>query len=400
MKLKAFFLTSPLPGDEPPKEFRIWAFGEVDTLKGKFTFDAAAGQAVMAAFEDYGNELSFDYEHQAILSEGEAPAAGWYRIELRDDGLWATDIRWTPKADGYLRNKEYRYFSPAFDAGGKERRINRLVNIALTNTPATKHLTPLVAASARDLRTPAIALSMSFGDITRAITEAIQERMGQDDYAWTVDVYDDYAVFEHEGKLWQIGYRFDGSSVALIGEAVEVQRAYTPIDGGKNDMKSLLKALGLNENATEAEALVALSTLQGGAQQITTLTGKPTTPEALGTIQAWKASHDQLPTLSSRVAELEGQVLGGEVTALVEQGKKDGKVPPAMIAVLTDMGKKDLAMLKSFLEAAPKVAPDTNHNPPGDGKPPVTLSAEDQAVIAQLGIDPAKYQDHKKAQQG
>lgn len=397
-RLRPVFLTAELPLDGIPKEFRIWAFGQLDTLKGEFTFDQEAARRVMAEYEDYGNELSFDYEHQALKQVGQAPAAAWFNIELRNDGLWATNIRWTPKAEEYLANKEYRYFSPAFlHEGG---RITKLVNIALTNIPATKNLAPLVAASAADLRTEAIALGQSFSDVTRAIEEALRERFNSEEsYVWVVEVYDDHAVFEWDGKLWQIGYRIEGTAVTLGDQAVEVQRSYTPVDGGNNHMKTLLKALGLKEDANEAEALAALTALQGGTSQLVTLTGKATPAEAIGVLQAWKAGAEQATTLSARVAELEGQTRQSEVRELIEQGKKDGKVTPAMEAVLTSMGKENIATLTAFLEAAPKVAPGGEHNPPKNPQEHVTLSAEDKAVIAQMGIDAETYQKHKKAQE-
>lgn len=393
------FLSAEIPGDKPPKEIRFWAYGWVKTLKGDFLFDEEAAQLVMAAYKDYGNELSFDYEHQAILGEGEAPAAGWFSLELREDGLWATDISWTKNATQRIEEREYRYYSPAFDYDRASRRITNIVNAALTNTPATKHLEPLVASRARDLRGKAVALGMSFSDVSRAIEEAVRERFGSEDaWAWVVEVYDDRAIFEWDGKLWQIGYRLEGSDVSLGEQAVEVKRTYAPVEEGDTNMKTLLKALGLKDDATEAEALAALTTIQGGSSQLVTLTGKATPAEALGVIQAWKAANDQVQTLSTRVKDLEGQTREAEVLGLIEQGKKDGKVTPAMEPVLTSMGKENVATLKAFLEAAPKVAPEGNHTPPNTPGP-VTLSVEERAVLSLMGTDPAKYAEHKKAQQ-
>jgi phage I-like protein len=390
-------LTALTLSDEPPKEFRIWGFGTIDTLKGQFHFTEEDAARVMAAYADYGNELSFDYCHQAILSEGDAPAAGWFNLDLRDDGLWATNVRWTPLADERIRNKEYRYVSPAFldDVHGH---IYELVNIALTNLPATKNLEPLVAASrAVDRRSPAVALAISFQEVCQAVAEAIEKRFNYS--AWLMDVYDDRAVFKYDGRFWQIGFRMDGPVAVLDGDALEVQRDYTPVQTtsreGETPMKSLLKALGLNENATEAEALVALQALQGNQQQLVTLTGKPTFAEALGVIQAHKAASEQVATLSARVAELEAQQVDAEVAALIAAGQAEGKVSPAMVESLTAMGKKDATTLKAFLEATPKIAPDYNHQQPK--KPAggtVTLSAEDLQVCKLMGIKPEDYQAH------
>lgn len=149
----------------PVKEFLIWSGGEVDTEKGVFLFDDAAAASVMANFATYDNDLMVDYDHASLSflqvdpSES-AKAAGWFRPELRGSELWAANVTWTPKAAQKLADREFRYFSPAFGLEGLKfdedgnvqddgpRRIDRLVNIALTNMPATRSMTPLAASLA------------------------------------------------------------------------------------------------------------------------------------------------------------------------------------------------------------------------------------------------------------
>ena len=145
------------PGTEPgaqvpPTEFRIFPFGVIDTVKGKFIFDMEAGERLIAAWKDYGNRLPIDYEHQALepVSNGPVPAAGWFDLELREDGLWAVNVEWTPRAVELISKKEYRYISPAFYTDEKGR-IIELINVALTNIPATKRLQPLVASRSGEI---------------------------------------------------------------------------------------------------------------------------------------------------------------------------------------------------------------------------------------------------------
>lgn len=137
-------------GGVPPTEFRIWSKGWVDTSKGRFLFDDAAAKAVMADYARHGNELPLDYAHAMVAGASGDPAqtgraAGWMRLELREGELWATEVRWTSAASAAIAAKEWRYFSPAFLHDPKTRRIERLVNVALTNLPATYGMTPLVA---------------------------------------------------------------------------------------------------------------------------------------------------------------------------------------------------------------------------------------------------------------
>ena len=117
----------------------------METTKGVFRFTPEDAQRVVQAWRDWGNRLSIDYEHQALepVANGPTPAAGWFDLEVRGDGLWAVNVEWTPRAAELLRNREYRYFSPAFRV--EDGHIVELINIALTNLPATKRMEPLVA---------------------------------------------------------------------------------------------------------------------------------------------------------------------------------------------------------------------------------------------------------------
>jgi hypothetical protein len=139
-------------GDEPPAEFRIFAAGAFETSKGQFIFDKEACSSVLAAHKDQGIDLMLDYDHASLDSGTPDPsqsgkAAGWFDLEVRNGELWAVNVRWTPPAREAIARKEWRYMSPAFKAS-EDGHVLELLNVALTNMPATKRLTPLVAASA------------------------------------------------------------------------------------------------------------------------------------------------------------------------------------------------------------------------------------------------------------
>lgn len=139
-------LRIPLGGDAPT-EVRLFKFGANETTQGTFIFDEISAASVMAADSDYGNERSADYEHQALFSPPvEAPASAWYRLMLRDDGLYAVEIRWTERARRMIEAGEYRYISPAFMVDPDTSRIMEYINFALTNLPATKRMEALLKA--------------------------------------------------------------------------------------------------------------------------------------------------------------------------------------------------------------------------------------------------------------
>ncbi len=94
-------------------------------------------------------DLVLDYEHQT-LAGGEAPAAAWFDIAVRDGVLWAVNVRWTERAKTMVEAGEYRYVSPVFQFGvldkvtGEKIRMG-VFNGALTNEPFLDELPPLVA---------------------------------------------------------------------------------------------------------------------------------------------------------------------------------------------------------------------------------------------------------------
>lgn len=140
---------------QPPIEFKIFPKGKFKTRKGEFLFDDEAAKAVMADAAEFGAEYPLDYAHamfkSALIDAGDPAetnkAAGWFRPELRNGELWATSVEWTPKATEKLKSKEFRYTSPTFDLKQVDagKRITRLLNVALTNVPATHGLKPLMA---------------------------------------------------------------------------------------------------------------------------------------------------------------------------------------------------------------------------------------------------------------
>jgi cation transport regulator ChaB len=154
-KLKSAIKLYAREGDEPPREIMIFPIGKtITTTKGNFVLTDSGAREVMQEYISHGTDLHFDYEHLSIEPEKNASpelakAAGWFDLELRNDGLWATNIRWTDAAEKMIRAKEYRYISPAFHAD-ENGEIHSLVNVALTNLPATDNLSALIAASMRE----------------------------------------------------------------------------------------------------------------------------------------------------------------------------------------------------------------------------------------------------------
>lgn len=136
--------------DELPKEFRLFKYGQnkayhIGEGSRSIMFDQSDAEYLYGIWKESGLDLAIDYDHQSLDGlSGQKPAAGWIKdFEMREDGLYASVIEWTPRAADMLKNKEYRYFSPSveMDDMGK---MKRLLPVALTNLPALQNIKPLM----------------------------------------------------------------------------------------------------------------------------------------------------------------------------------------------------------------------------------------------------------------
>lgn len=126
---------------------------------GPFEMNAQTFAEIIRNFESQENRLiPCDFEHasEAPATEGSipdrgAPAQGWItRLEMRADGnLWGL-VEWLPLAKKYIKNKQYRYLSPAIVFGARDRVTGKpigakLSSVALTNSPYLDGMQPLAA---------------------------------------------------------------------------------------------------------------------------------------------------------------------------------------------------------------------------------------------------------------
>ena len=142
---------------EPVGEFLLIPFGDVAVERPvageNFVFTATHAESAQRWFQQMGRKLAIDYEHQSFdrlntRPDGLRPAAGWIGgLDVRDDGLWATDVTWTERAAELLRAGEYRYFSPVIVWTDEDHTdVSALGPVALTNDPAMHGVRPLAAS--------------------------------------------------------------------------------------------------------------------------------------------------------------------------------------------------------------------------------------------------------------
>ena len=90
-----------------PDRIKILPVGRINSEKGDFVVDKESYNAMKAEMQRRGIDIVIDYEHQTL--EGvQAPAGGWVKDLAYTPEAIEAKVEWTPKAQEYLKNKEYR----------------------------------------------------------------------------------------------------------------------------------------------------------------------------------------------------------------------------------------------------------------------------------------------------
>lgn len=148
MKIKTLQMIAKISGTggDVPDWVLLFAEGTGTLATGdQFVVDKTGFDLLAAKLAQRGVDIVWDYEHQT-LAGGKAPAAGWIAALRYDDGVGVmAKVDWTEAAASHIKGREYRYFSPVFDVRKSDLRVVGLHSVALTNTPKTNNLRPIVA---------------------------------------------------------------------------------------------------------------------------------------------------------------------------------------------------------------------------------------------------------------
>lgn len=160
-------------------------------------------------------------------------------------------------------------------------------------------------------------------------------------------------------------------------------------------MKTVLSALHLGADSSEAQALSAVTSLSQAQTTLLSLTGKATVEEAFESVKAGRAAVEKVAALSASMEELQGQVKASEVEKLMAQGKADKRITPALEAFCRELGETDVTLLSKFLAgAAPALQTPTRET---STEIPSALSAETLEMARKLGHDIASVERNARA---
>lgn len=359
--LVALYAKGEEEGREPPTEFRLFSKGINRSTKGDFLFDEEAAQAVMEEYEAHGVDLSIDYDHAAVNGGGaRVVAAGWFKLEMRDGDLWAVDVKWTPAGAEHLRQGEYRYFSPLFNFDPDSGRIQKIVNSALTNTPALHGIDALVAASATAAEDP-------------KMEEKLEKALNR--------------IKELEDKLKEK----DEEMKALKAKA---------------STSALSVTVGLSSTASEDQVRSQVAALVTFRKEVTAIAGKDSDEAALGALTAMKERAVEADALRQRVEAAEIAALSAEFGKQLDNlstAGKDGKfLPPAARekaeALAKDLGggkltKAGVDKAMSYVDGMLVSGTPTGGTGQKGGQ--MALSSTELDIARRTGSDPKKLLEYK-----
>jgi phage I-like protein len=297
-----------------PSEFRLFRYGVNDTMKGQFVFDEHSAETTMAMYAKQSVPYMGDYEHMSLVKPPiKAPASITEFVPaIRPDAsgkpeLWATQVQWTDDARRELEAGQYRLYSPAFmpdvDESGvptPDNHINYLINVALTNLPASYGLQPLVAASAAQT-SEGDPMDEKLKELAAKLEQAEKDR-------------------EEFKGLCQ---KMSATVLKLTGKSFD--------DWAKEESDEHSEG-----DAEEAKALTALKA------KVCEITGKTDLVEATGALVTLGAQSKELVALKADQVKLAAEQAEKDFTALLEKGIAEFKIPPAekesLIALKADAG--------------------------------------------------------------
>lgn len=151
---------------------------------GAFTFTRDDLGRIKRGFDRSKRALVLDYDHgtDTGTTPEERKAAGWIEsLDVEGDTLVAT-VRLTPQAERYVRNGEYRLFSPTWTPHFKDKETGEdrgitLLRGALTNSPYIDGMMPCVALSER--AATVIAGLRKDGTVKRSVRTTVYDELRQ-----------------------------------------------------------------------------------------------------------------------------------------------------------------------------------------------------------------------------
>lgn len=164
----------------------------------------------------------------------------------------------------------------------------------------------------------------------------------------------------------------------------------TPVN---ETLKKLLQALGLPETTAEADALAGVAALKAKADAATVEIASLKAGGAAAPDPAQYVPVGVVREMQQQLAALSATQADNETGRIVEQAISEGRLIEAQRQWASDLGKKDLAALKSYVAATPAIAAlgGMQSGGKGPGAGASQQSDADLAVCKALGLTAEQF---------
>ncbi|XQE65779.1 phage protease [Pseudomonas sp. P3C3] len=158
--------------------------------------------------------------------------------------------------------------------------------------------------------------------------------------------------------------------------------------------EQLIALLGLAQDASDEDIQNALTMVKGNADKLPEVEAQLAAAKAQVVDPAKHVPVSVVEELKQDIVALKSGQVGREVEDLVKTGLADGRLLPAQEKWARDLGGKDVAALKTYLDNTPAIAALKGQQT--QAKPPVPatveeLSEEALAACRAMGTDPKDY---------
>lgn len=344
-----------LSGGAVPTEIQLTPSGTFRARDGRpeglpgWEIDHVIAQRVILRMTNMAGDLVIDYEHQTLNTEKNgqpAPAAGWFK---------GANVEWR-EGDAQGSANAATAGMPKSGAG-----------LFATNVEWTDAAKAQIAAKEYRYLSPVIAYDKTTGEVLAILMVALTN----------------YPAIDGLGDLAAVAAARFHLSTQSVEEEHPVER------------KQLIAMLGLDDSATDEQIEQAIEALKAKAA---TADQKDTEIAALKTKAPDPAKFVPLAdfeALKTEVVALRATNTASEVDALIKTGIDDGKLLPVQESWARELGTKDLAALKAYLDKTPAIAAlkgtQTGGMAPEGDAGGGELDGIALAICKQMGVDPVEY---------
>ncbi|PCI03856.1 MAG: hypothetical protein COB78_05740 [Hyphomicrobiales bacterium] len=324
----------PATEGEAPEWIQLIPAGEFTGDDGRGPFTADL-QAVVEASSH--NKMAIDENHstELLAVKGEpSPARGWIvEMQARDDGVWGR-VEWTEDGERLVKSRSYGFVSPVFMHTRKRPyRVSRITSVALVNSP---NLTSLKSLHRKN------------------------------------DPMDEELL-----KLLGLEAGADDAAVATAVKALNARAAEHD-----ESLGAIVEALEINEGASSEDMVAAIN-----SRSITPAGGEDSS--------LVKGLQDQIKLMNSRLTTISDSAAKDKAVHFVDAAIADCKLVPSLRDHMISRHMKNPADVETEIGAmislnsgglTERKIDDTS-----------TISAVDDQVCAQMGLDPKAFAETSKA---